>query len=73
MWGMTQCKLTDKLDYTGERQLQRIENGDTSCSVDKLMEITQILDVTTDYLLFSSVKEMVACFRSILKTKRRKR
>lgn len=50
--GMTQCRLAEKLDYTSERQLQRIESGETSCSVDKLMEIAQILDVSTDYLLF---------------------
>lgn len=49
---MTQCQLAECLDYTNERQLQRIENGKTSCSVDKLMEISQILDVSTDFLLF---------------------
>lgn len=50
--GMTQCKLAEKLDYTSERQLQRIESGETSCSVDKLMELAQILNVSTDYILF---------------------
>ncbi len=49
---MTQCVLAEKLDYTKERQLQRIESGETACSVDKLMEIAQILEVSTDYLLF---------------------
>lgn len=49
---MTQSKLSEYLDYTNERQLQRIENGETACSVDKLMEIAQILDVSTDFLLF---------------------
>lgn len=50
--GMTQSRLAEKLDYTSERQLQRIESGETSCSVDKLMELAQILEVSTDYLLF---------------------
>lgn len=50
--GMTQCRLAEKLDYTSERQLQRIESGETSCSVDKLMELAQILEVSTDFLLF---------------------
>lgn len=50
--GMTQSRLAEKLDYTSERQLQRIESGETSCSVDKLMELAQILGVSTDYLLF---------------------
>ena len=49
---LTQNKLSELLDYTNERQLQRIENGETACSVDKLMEIAQILEVSTDYLLF---------------------
>lgn len=49
---MTQQELSDKLNYSTERQLQRIERGETGCSVDKLMEIAQVLDVSTDYLLF---------------------
>lgn len=49
---LTQCVLAEKLDYTKERQLQRIESGETACSVDKLVEIAQILEVSTDYLLF---------------------
>lgn len=54
--GMTQCRLAEKLDYTSERQLQRIESGATSCSVDKLMELAQILNVSTDYILFGHNK-----------------
>lgn len=54
--GMTQCRLAEKLDYASERQLQRIESGETSCSVDKLMEIAQILEVSTDYILFGQRK-----------------
>lgn len=49
---LTQFQLAECLDYANERQLQRIENGTTACSVDKLMEISQILDVSTDFLLF---------------------
>lgn len=55
--GMTQCALAGRLDYTSERQLQRIESGETSCSVDKLMEIAQILDTSTDYLLFGTERD----------------
>lgn len=51
---ITQCNLSERLDYTNERQLQRIENGQTACSVDKLMEIAQILNVSTDFLLFGT-------------------
>lgn len=49
---MTQSKLAECLDYANERQIQRIENGETGCSVDKLMEIAQILNTSTDFLLF---------------------
>lgn len=55
--GMTQSRLAECLDYTNERQLQRIENGETSCSVDKLMEIAQVLEVSTDYILFGLVED----------------
>lgn len=55
---MTQSKLSEKLDYTSERQLQRIENGETACSVDKLMEISQILGISTDFLLFGDNREI---------------
>lgn len=49
---MTQMELAEFLDYTNDRQLQRIENGETACTIDKLMEIAQILDSSTDFLLF---------------------
>lgn len=48
---LTQCALAEKLDYASERQLHRVESGELSCSVDKLMEIAQVLEVSTDYLL----------------------
>lgn len=54
---LTQSKLSEYLDYTNERQLQRIENGETACSVDKLMEIAQILNSSTDFLLFGVEKK----------------
>lgn len=60
---MTQCILATKLDYTNERQLQRIESGETACSVDKLMEIAQILKISTDFLLFGVNKENGSTFQ----------
>ena len=51
---LTQSSMSELLEYTNERQLQRIESGETSCSVEKLMEIAQILDTNTDFLLFGS-------------------
>lgn len=66
---LTQCALAAQLDYTSERQLQRIENGETSCSVDKLMEIAQILEVSTDYLLFGSGKRQGDRFQKYFENK----
>ena len=54
---MTQFQLAEFLNYTTERQLQRIERGETGCSIDKLMEIAQILGTTTDYLLFGAERK----------------
>ena len=49
---LTQSSMSELLEYTNERQLQRIESGETSCSIEKLMEIAQILDTSTDFILF---------------------
>lgn len=54
---MTQQQLAERLCYATERQVQRIENGEISCPVDRLMEIAQIFNISTDYLLFG--KEIV--------------
>lgn len=69
---LTQSELAAKLDYSSERQLQRIENGETSCSVDKLMEIAQILEVTTDYLLFGTAEVQEGRFQECLANKTEK-
>lgn len=63
---MTQSVLAERLDYTKERQLQRIESGETACSVDKLMEIAQILEVSTDYLLFGVERAVEDSFNMVL-------
>lgn len=67
--GFTQCRLAEKLDYTSERQLQRIESGETSCSVDKLMELAQILGVSTDFLLFGEMMTQEAGWERYLEGK----
>lgn len=66
---MTQSMLAEYLYYTNERQLQRIENGETGCSIDKLMEIAQILETSTDYLLFGMEMKDNNIFAEILKGK----
>ena len=55
--GMKQIDIAILLGYASERQIQRIESGDSSCSIDKLFELTQILDISTDYLLYGKVNE----------------
>lgn len=49
---MTQIQLAEKLYYTTERQIQRIENGENWCPTERLAELAVILDTSTDYLLF---------------------
>lgn len=66
---LTQSEMSEYLDYTNERQLQRIENGETACSVDKLMEIAQILDSSTDFLLFGVAEKYENEFASVFKGK----
>lgn len=66
---MTQSSLAEHLDYANERQLQRIECGETGCSVDKLMEIAQILNTSTDYLLFGIETNPVSLYLDIFKDK----
>lgn len=70
--GLTQAELAARLDYSSERQMQRIENGETSCSVDKLMEIAQVLEVTTDYLLFGTMEVQGDRFQRCLANKTEK-
>ena len=55
--GMKQIDLAIQLGYTSERQIQRIESGNSTCSIDKLFELSQILDISTDYLLYGKVNE----------------
>lgn len=55
--GMKQIDLATQLGYTTERQLQRIEAGNSTCSMDKIFELSQILNISTDYLLFGKEKE----------------
>lgn len=51
---MTQQQMAEILCYATERQLQRIENGEICCPLDRLVEIAQILHTSTDYLLFGT-------------------
>ncbi len=69
---ITQSKLSEYLDYTSERQLQRIESGETACSVDKLMEISQILNTSTDFLLFGKKQVNTGEFAVFLEGKSEK-
>lgn len=53
---MTQFQMAEKLCYASERQVQRIENGEVTCPTDRLIEIADILNVSTDYILFGREK-----------------
>ena len=55
---MTQVQLAEKLCYATERQLQRIENGETICPTDRLVELASILNTSIDYLVFGQEKKL---------------
>lgn len=67
--GLTQHGLAGLLDYTGSRQLQRIETGETSCTVEKLMEIAQVLETSTDFLLFGQERDSKEQYYKVLREK----
>lgn len=47
---MTQDELAEKLSVT-KQHVSRLERGVASCSIDLLVDISQRLDVSTDFLL----------------------
>lgn len=48
--GMTQTKLATKLNI-GDRHLRKIESGEKGPSIDILIEIATLLDVSLDYII----------------------
>ena len=48
--GYTAQQMADKLN-TGIRNYRKYESGDTNPTLERLIEIADILEVTTDYLL----------------------
>jgi putative transcriptional regulator len=55
--GLTQNQLAEAIGFAGERHIQRIERGENSISIDKLIEVSQIFGVSTDFLLFGGKQE----------------
>lgn len=55
--GWTQNQLAEAIGFMGERHIQRIERGENSISIDKLMEASQVFGVSTDFLLFGGKQE----------------
>ena len=41
-------------DWSSKQHVRRMENGERSCSIDLLIELSCILHVSTDYLLMGS-------------------
>ncbi len=52
--GLTQAQLSAQLNIRSE-SLSAIENGRRSASIDLLIDISQLLDVTLDYLILGKV------------------
>ena len=48
--GLTQEKLSELLGVD-RLHVNRMENGSKACSIDLLMDISSLLEVSTDYLL----------------------
>jgi len=48
--GYTAQQMADKL-HTGIRNYRKYESGDTTPTLERLVEIANILEVSTDYLL----------------------
>jgi len=48
--GYTAQQMADKL-HTGIRNYRKYESGDTNPTLERLIEIADILEVSTDYLL----------------------
>ena len=55
--GWTLNQLSEKMGFASVRQLQRIERGENSISIDRLVELAQILGVSTDYLLIGATEK----------------
>ena len=49
--GYTAQQMADKL-HTGIRNYRKYESGDTNPTLERLVEIADILEVTTDYISF---------------------
>ena len=52
--GITQEELAVRLRLASKQHVSRMENGERSCSIDLLIELSCILHVSTDYLLMGS-------------------
>ena len=52
--GITQEELAVRLGLASKQHVSRMENGERSCSIDLLIELSCIPRVSTDYLLMGS-------------------
>ena len=53
--GITQEELAVRLGLASKQHVSRMENGERSCSIDLLIELSCILHVSTDYLLMGVI------------------
>ena len=54
MTGVQTCALPICLGLASKQHVSRMENGERSCSIDLLIELSCLLHVSTDYLLMGS-------------------
>lgn len=48
---LTQGELAERVGLSNSQHISRIERGEKVCSIDLLVELAFVLDVSTDYLL----------------------
>ena len=64
--GITQEELAVRLGLASKQHVSRMENGERSCSIDLLIELSCILHVSTDYGKVSYVRyHMLFGFRPV--------
>lgn len=44
--------MAEMIGYSDVRSIRRLESGDSAGNIDKLMELSQALNISTDYLLY---------------------
>lgn len=64
--GMTQEELAGKIGLSSKDHISRIERGERTCSLDLLVMLSNVLNVSTDYLLVGKERSTEGAKESLL-------